>query len=129
MADREVLGEPGVPVDEVSMADLEHAERWHLAAGFRTDPGLVRVRNEDSFAIHLPYVGESSDASPKACSFVSAQCTIVNVAAWLFMNFPIGCSHSAMPLRYSLSVRGNSQEELSKLNAGSASARSGSSVD
>jgi len=34
--------------------------KWHVSVGFLTDTGLVRDRNEDSYAVHLPYAGEAS---------------------------------------------------------------------
>lgn len=37
-----------------------------MSVGFLTDPGLVRERNEDSYAVHLPYAGEASRAPADA---------------------------------------------------------------
>ena len=47
--------------------------------------------------LHVP--ANDSAASAKASCLVSAQCTMVNVAACSFLNLPTGCVHSAEAAR------------------------------
>lgn len=65
MADREVL-EGGGSDASASRGEGGGVDRWHVAVGFATDTGLVRERNEDCFAVHLPYAGEASRAPADA---------------------------------------------------------------
>lgn len=39
---------------------------WRSTAGFRTHPGCVRERNEDAYAVYLPYAGERNRAPVEA---------------------------------------------------------------
>jgi serine/threonine protein phosphatase PrpC len=42
------------------------APAWRIEVGFLTDPGYTRTRNEDAYALYLPYAGEANPMSVDA---------------------------------------------------------------